>query len=148
MSKDNELKPYLQRRAELARRIGDGIAIIPTASEKARNRDSHYLYRFDSYFYYLTGFVEPESVLVLVGGRQPSSILFCRDRDPAREIWDGMRHGPKRARSAFGVDEARSIAELDQALPSLIANRPALHYPLGADPARRELDRTSEDSGS
>ena len=86
--------------------MGGGIAVIPTAPERPRNRDSHYPYRFDSYFYYLTGFTEPDAALVLVAGDSPRTLLFCRDKDPEREIWDGLRHGPLAAREAFGVDAA------------------------------------------
>ncbi|MFZ5512092.1 MAG: aminopeptidase P N-terminal domain-containing protein, partial [Pseudomonadota bacterium] len=77
--------PYAERRAHLLAAIGDGIAVVPTAPERARNRDSHYPYRHDSYFYYLTGFTEPEAVLILVGGAQPQSLLFCRTKDPDKE---------------------------------------------------------------
>ena len=89
-SKMFNLKEFEQRRSQLLSKMGEGIAIIPTAPEVVRNRDSQYPYRFDSYFYYLTGFVEPESVLVLIAGKQPKSILFCRDKDVEREIWDGF----------------------------------------------------------
>jgi Xaa-Pro aminopeptidase len=116
-------------------RIGAGIAIVPTAPERMRNRDSDYLYRFDSYFYYLTGFPEPEAVLVLVAGASPKSILFCREKHPERELWEGFRYGPEAAREAFGVDEAHPIGELDAKLPQLIANQPALHYAPGMDAA-------------
>ena len=94
---------YLTRRAAVLERIGAGLAIVPTAPERMRNRDSDYLYRFDSYFYYLTGFPEPEAVLVLVAGASPKTILFCREKNPEREIWDGFRYGPEAAREAFGV---------------------------------------------
>ena len=87
---------YADRRRRLAQAIGEGVAVIPTAPERVRNRDAHYPYRFDSYFYYLTGFSEPEAVLVIVGGAAPKSILFCRERNEEREIWDGYRHGPDR----------------------------------------------------
>ena len=80
---------YQQRRARLAAAMRSGVAILPTAPERARNRDAHYPYRFDSYFYYLTGFREPDAVLVIVAGAEPKCILFCRDKDPEREIWDG-----------------------------------------------------------
>lgn len=113
--------------------MGVGVAIIPTAPEAVRNRDSHYPYRFDSYFYYLTGFREPEAVLLLIAGSEPKSILFCRDKDIEREIWDGYRHGPEGAREAFGFDETYSISELDHLVPKLLANQPALYYSLGAD---------------
>ena len=124
---------YASRRARLAAAMGEGVAVLATAAERLRNRDSHYPYRYDSYFYYLTGFPEPEAALVLVGGAAPRSILFCRDRDPERETWDGFRYGPGAAREVFGFDEARSIATLDEALAQLLANQPALFFPLGAD---------------
>ena len=112
-------------------RMGEGIAIIPTAPELVRNRDSHYPYRFDSYFYYLTGFKEPESVVVLVAGDNPKSILFCRDKDMEREIWDGFRFGADAARETFGFDEAYSINELDAVVLKLLANQPKLFFSLG-----------------
>ena len=124
---------YASRRAHLAAAMGEGVAVLPTAAERLRNRDSHYPYRYDSYFYYLTGFAEPESALVLVAGKSPRSILFCRTRDTEREIWDGYRYGPEAARERFGFDEARPIAELDEALPQLLENQSALYFPLGAE---------------
>ena len=101
---------HAERRARLARRMQNGIAIIPTAPERARNRDSHYPYRYDSYFYYLTGSTEPDAVLVMIAGEQPRSILFCREKDQEREIWDGFRYGPEAARERFGFDEALSAS--------------------------------------
>ena len=127
------LKEFQQRRSQLLNRMGEGIAIIPTAPEALRNRDSHYAYRFDSYFYYLTGFTEPESVLVLVAGSEPKSILFCRDKDKEREIWDGFRYGPEGALKKFGLDEAYSITQLDELAPKLLSNQAKLFYSLGAD---------------
>ena len=115
--------------------MGAGVAFIPTTAEVVRNRDSHYPYRFDSYFYYLTGFQEPESVLLLIAGEQPKSVLFCRDKDMEREIWDGFRHGPAGALAKFGFDEAYSIAQLDELAPKFLANQPQLFYSLGADSA-------------
>jgi Xaa-Pro aminopeptidase len=126
---------YQRRRARLAAAMQSGVAIVPTAPERTRNRDSHYPYRFDSYFYYLTGFREPEAVLVVVGGAQPRSILFCRDKDPEREIWDGFRYGPQAARGTFGFDETHSIKELDALVPDFLADRGTLHCHLGADAA-------------
>ena len=126
---------YQRRRARLAAAMQEGVAIIPTAPERARNRDAHYPYRFDSYFYYLTGFREPAAALVVVAGSAPKSILFCRDKDPEREIWDGFRYGPEAARAAFGFDEACSISELDARMPDLLADRGALYCHLGAYPA-------------
>ena len=129
------LAPHAARRARLADWLGDGVAVIATAPEAARNRDTHYPYRFDSYFYHLTGFVEPEAVLVVVGGASPRAILFCRDKDETREIWDGFRYGPAAAQTAFGFDEAHSIAELDARLPDLLGNRARLAWAIGDNPA-------------
>ena len=128
-------QPFSTRRAALIELIGDGVAVIPTAPERVRNRDSHHPYRFDSYFWYLSGFPEPEAVIVLVGGKAPRAILFCRAKNEEREVWDGFRHGPDAARDAFGFDEAHDFAEFEQRLPELIANRSALWYALGHDPA-------------
>ena len=131
MSRPQHLKTLLSRRQRLLAQVGDGIALIPTAPEQVRNRDTHHPYRFDSYFWYLTGFPEPEAVLVLAGGR---SILFCREKDEEREIWDGFRYGPEAARLAFGFDEAWPITSLEEKLPQLMADRPALWHALGHDP--------------
>lgn len=127
----SQLVEFQQRRSKLLSAMGEGIAIIPTAPEAIRNRDSHYPYRFDSYFYYLTGFKEPESVLVLVAGDNPKNILFCRDKDMEREIWDGFRYGAEAAKAEFGFDEAYSINELDTVILKLLANQPKLFYSLG-----------------
>lgn len=126
---------YRQRRRTLQNTMRDGIAIIPTAPEVARNADAHYDYRHDSYFYYLTGFAEPEAVLVVIAGDAPQSILFCREKNPEREIWDGFRHGPEAACAHLGCDAAYPIAQLDEKLAELMGDRPTLHYPLGANHA-------------
>jgi Xaa-Pro aminopeptidase len=123
---------FKARRDGLLAKMGEGIAIVPTAPEVIRNRDSHYPYRFDSHFYYLTGFKEPESVLVLIAGNQSKSIFFCRDKDMEREIWDGFRYGPEAAKNEFGFDEAYSISQLDEMLPKLMGNQAKLFYSLGA----------------
>ncbi len=125
---------YARRRAQLARLMQHGIAVIPTAPEQIRNRDAHYPYRYDSYFYYLTGFPEPEAVLVLIAGAQPKSILFCRERDSEREIWDGFRYGVDQARTKFDFDEAYPIAELDAAMSKLLVDQPTLYCHLGDEP--------------
>lgn len=126
---------FLERRQALMTSMGEGVAIIPTAPEVTRNRDSLYPYRSDSYFYYLTGFSEPEAVLVLIAGDRPKSILFCRDKDEEREIWDGFRYGPAAARERFGFDETYSVAELDEIAPKLLANQLRIYHSFGADPA-------------
>ncbi len=132
------MKPYIDqadRRAALCARMTGGIAIIPTSPERLRNRDSDYLYRYDSYFYYLTGFGEPEAVLVIVAGSEPKSILFCRDKNIERELWEGFRFGPDAAREQFGFDEAHSFSSMDEMIPKLLGNQAALHYMPGADPS-------------
>jgi Xaa-Pro aminopeptidase len=134
MKPTDHISTYTTRRRRLAAAMGGGVAVIPTAPERIRNRDSHYPYRFDSYFYYLTGFDEPEAALVIVAGESPKSLLFCRSRNEEREIWEGLRHGPEAARERFGFDEAQVIDTLDEALPRLLENQPALYYPVGADP--------------
>jgi Xaa-Pro aminopeptidase len=111
--------------------MGRGVAVMSTAPERVRNRDAHYPFRFDSYFYYLSGFPEPEAVLVIVAADQPRSILFCREKDLEREIWDGFRHGPEAARERFGFDEAHPFSRLDELLPALLADQPALFCDVG-----------------
>jgi len=127
---------YRDRRATLLKAMrehaGGGLALVPTAPEVARNRDSHFPYRHDSYFYYLSGFPEPEAIVALVAGPDGDKhVLFCREKNAEREIWDGFRYGPDAAREIFGFDEAHPISELDQVLPDLAADRPALYTPLG-----------------
>ena len=124
---------YTQRRARVAAEIGkDGIAIIPTALEHPRNRDSDFLYRHDSYFHYLTGFAEPNAWLVITGDGK--STLFCAPKDPEREIWDGFRLGPDAAPAALGVDGAMAVTELDAQLPVLLENRDAVWFPFAIHP--------------
>ncbi len=129
------LKPYAARRARLQQKMQRGIAVIPTAPERPRNRDSYFPYRHDSYFHYLTGFTEPDAVLVLIAGEQPLSVLFCRDKDEEREIWDGFRHGPENAQREFGLDAAYSIDALDDKLTEFLVGQPLLHYSMGRDNA-------------
>jgi Xaa-Pro aminopeptidase len=129
------IKPYQNRRARFLSLMGDGVAVIPTAAEQTRNRDSQYPYRSDSYFHYLCGFPEPEAVLVLVGGGSPKSILFCRNKDVEQETWHGFRWGPEAATAAFGFDEAYAIDSLDEKLAELLADKSALWFSLGHDTA-------------
>src|SRR5574344_2769011 len=122
------LTVYAQRRARLAAQLGaGGIAIVPTAPERARNRDNVHDYRHDSYFFYLTGFTEPHATLVLHANGQAT--LFCQPKDLEREIWDGYRLGPEAAPAALGVDAAHSFAELDALLPRLLETRQQVWYP-------------------
>ena len=132
------IQPFITRRQLLASKMHGGVAIVPTAPERVRNRDAHYSYRFDSYFYYLTGFREPEAVLVLIAATEQTPakhVLFCREKDMEREIWDGFRYGPEAAKETFGFDEAYPIAKLDELLPKLLADQPAVYTALGQDHA-------------
>jgi Xaa-Pro aminopeptidase len=134
MKPSEGISHFVGRRQRLASAIGAGVAVIPTAPERVRNRDTHFPYRFDSHFYYLSGFTEPEAVLVLIAGPAPRSILFCREKNEEREIWDGFRYGPQAAGERFGFDEAHPISALDDKLAALLEDQPALFYPVGADP--------------
>ena len=126
---------YARRRKQLMRMAGDqAILILPAAKEVVRSRDTHYPYRQDSDFWYLTGFAEPDAVLVLVPGRKHGeTLLFCRERDPEREAWDGPRHGPEGAVEAFGLDDAYPIGDLDDILPGLLEGRTRVYYHFGRD---------------
>ena len=121
---------YEKRRAAVARALkaaGGGIALLPTAPEVARNRDSDFPYRHDSYFYYLTGFSEPGAWLTIDASGK--STLFCRPKDLEREIWDGIRLGPKAAPAALGVSQAFSVETIDKTMPLLLANQRAVWFP-------------------
>ena len=126
---------YQSRRERFARQLkamGGGIAVVMTSPEVPRNRDSDFPYRWDSYFYYLTGFTEPESaVIISTTDSGFTTTLFCREKNQEREIWDGYRFGPAAAKELFGVDEALPISEFDAVLTKLMANQPNLLYPLG-----------------
>lgn len=128
-------KEFARRRRQLMRMAGDdAILVIPAAPERIRSRDTHYPYRQDSDFWYLSGFPEPEAVLVLVPGRvHGEAILFCRERDPEREGWDGPRSGPDGAVDRFGLDDAYPIDDLDEILPGLLEGRSRVYYHFGRD---------------
>ncbi len=130
-----EYKEFARRRKQLMRIVGnDGICIVPAASERVRNNDSHYPYRQDSDFHYLTGFAEPEAVLALIPGREHGeTILFCRERDREREAWDGARAGTEGAVRDFGMDDAFPIADIDDILPGMLEGRSRVYYHFGRD---------------
>ncbi|MGH8309728.1 MAG: aminopeptidase P N-terminal domain-containing protein, partial [Steroidobacteraceae bacterium] len=124
---------FARRRRELMRMVGrDAIVVLPAAPVRHRNSDVEYPFRQDSDFYYLTGFNEPESVAVLVPGRKHGEyVLFVRERDPARETWDGRRAGPEGATRDFGADDAFPVTDIDEILPGLLENRTAVYYTMG-----------------
>ncbi len=128
-------KEFARRRKRLMKEMGRGaIAILPTAPERTRNRDVEHPFRADSDFYYLSGFPEPEAVLVLVPGREHGeTILFCRERDEKMETWHGRRAGLEGAVERYGVDDAFPITDIDEILPGLLENREKVFYTMGAD---------------
>jgi Xaa-Pro aminopeptidase len=117
---------------------GGGVAVVPTAPERERNRGTFFPYRADSHFLYLCDFHEPEAVLVLIAGDSPRQLLFCRAKNEEQETWSGHRHGPEAAAERFGFDSAWPIDELDSKLPELLVNQPALWTSMAAEP---EWDR-------
>ncbi len=126
---------YRARRERVLAQMGEGVMVIATAPEVPRNRDTHYPYRHDSYFYWLTGFNEPEAVVVLIAGKEPRHILFCREKNVEREIWDGFRYGPEAAREVFAFDESFSFDALDAEMHRLLENQPQLAYIIGREAA-------------
>lgn len=129
-------KIHARHRKQLMRMVGnDGIAILPAAPVRIRNRDVEYPYRQDSDFYFLSGFPEPEAVIVLVPGRkQGEYILFCRDKDPEQEVWHGRRYGPEGAKEVFAADDAFPIDDIDDILPGLMEHCERVYYTMGLDP--------------
>ncbi|MBB4730117.1 aminopeptidase P N-terminal domain-containing protein [Xanthomonas arboricola] len=126
---------YARRRKQLMQMAGDqAILILPAAPERVRSHDTHYPYRQDSDFWYLSGFPEPEAVLVLVPGRKHGeAILFCRERDAEREAWDGPREGQEGAVERYGMDDAYPIDDVDEILPGLLEGRSRVYYHFGRD---------------
>ncbi len=129
-------REFARRRRQLKQMIGHGgVAILPAAQLKKRNRDVEYRFRQDSDFYYLTGFAEPEAVAVLIPGRDRAEfVLFCRERDPEREIWDGARAGPEGATEVFGADDAFPIDDIDDILPGMLESCERVFYTMGSHP--------------
>ena len=113
-------KEFQLRRQAVLDRIGDGVAVLSNSDESSRNRDCNYPFRSDSYFHYLSGFPEPGAIIFLVGGSQPKSIIFCKSKDKAKEIWDGYIYGPKEAAKKFLFDEAHSLDDLDKLAPKIL----------------------------
>lgn len=127
---------FQERRRQLAKQLDNGIVILPTALEYVRNAHTNFPFRADSHFYYLTGFDEPASVLVLqiASGNISQSVLFCRPSFPEKEIWDGPRFGLQKAKDLLGFDKTIDIAEFDRELPLLLQNMDCLYYPFNMNP--------------
>lgn len=126
-------KEFEKRRRQLMKMVGPGgIVILPSAPVRTRSRDVEYRYRQDSDFYYMTGFAEPEAVAVLVPGRENGEyLLFCREKDPKREQWDGRRAGQAGAIAEYGADDAFPIDDLDDILPGIIESCSRVYYTMG-----------------
>lgn len=131
------MKEFAERRRKLMERMApDSIAILPAAPERVRNRDVLHPFRQDSDFHYLTGFGEPEAVLALIPGREHGeAVLFCKERNPEKELWDGFLVGQDGAIEQYGLDDAFPITDIDDILPGMIEGRSRVYYPLGKDPA-------------
>ena len=128
-----------RRKALMAQMEPDSIAILPAAAVAIRNRDVEHVYRQDSDFQYLSGFAEPEAVIALIPGREHGEyVLFCRERNPEREQWDGLRAGQEGAIRDFGADDAFPITDIDDILPGLIEGRDRVYSAMGSNP---EFDR-------
>ncbi|MDX9873280.1 MAG: Xaa-Pro aminopeptidase [Spongiibacteraceae bacterium] len=140
MSNRISKQEFARRRRDLmAQMEPDSIAIVPSACEVKRNRDTEYPFRQDSDFFYLTGFPEPDAVLVLLPGRAHGEVvLFCRERDPTMELWNGYRAGPEGACERYGADDAFPISDIDDILPGLIEGRERVYYSMGRN---AEFDR-------
>lgn len=127
---------HARRRKQLMRMMGKhSIAIVPAATERVRSRDTNYPFRQDSDFRYLTGFPEPDAVAVLIPGRKAAEyVLFCRDRDPHLEAWNGRRAGPEGAVNDYGADDAFPIDDIDDILPGLLEQCERVYYAMGVHP--------------
>ena len=129
-------KEFSKRRKQLMRMMGAGsVAIIPAAAVQSRNRDVEHPYRQDSDFQYLTGFPEPEAVAVLLPGRkQAEYVLFCRERDPEMEMWNGFRAGQDGACEVFGAEDSFPISDIDDILPGMLEGCERVFYTMGCMP--------------
>ena len=136
----SDLAVFARRRKEYIERMGDNaVAVFHSPPETLRNGDAHFPFRQSSDLYYLSGFREPETTIVLRPGAETEKfVMFVRPRDPEREVWDGRRAGVDGARDTYGADAAYPVSELTKRLPDLVANTDDLHYSLGLDP---EFDR-------
>ena len=130
-------KEYAARRKDLMSMMaGNSIAVIAAAPEKVRSKDTLYPYKQSTNFSYLSGFSEPCAVMLLIPNRQQGEcVLFCRDKDPLRETWDGLRLGPIEAKQALALDDAFPIDDIDDILPGLLEGKSHIYYSAGKDKA-------------
>lgn len=134
-ARQTKYREMKRRRKELmAQMEPNSIALIPAAPPRIRNNDAEYLYRQSSDFYYLTGFVEAESLLALIPGRkQGEVVLFCQEKNKEKELWEGKLMGPEAAQEELGLDDAFPISDIDDILPGLIEGRERVYYAMGKD---------------
>lgn len=125
---------YEKRRRRFLREIGRGVAILKTHSVKHRSADQSYVFRANSDFYYLTGLDEPESIAVFAPEQKKKFVIFVRPRDRAREIWDGRRLGPQRARRRLGADAAYPVTDFEKVLPTLLGQSETIYHRFNLDP--------------
>ena len=118
-----DYKEFKNRRDRLATRIGDNVAIVANAKESIRNKDCHYPFRSDSTFHYLSGFPEPETIIVIIGGKNPKSIIFCQPKDKIKEVWNGYIYGPKQASKEFLFDGGYPLDEAQKLIPKFIKSK-------------------------
>jgi len=118
-----DFKEFKNRREKLSSFLGDGVAILMNSKEAIRNRDCHYPFRSDSYFHYLSAFPEPDSIMVVIGGKKPKSVIFCQPKDEIKEIWNGYIHGPSKACEDFLFDEGYALSEFHNLLPKIIKGK-------------------------
>jgi len=134
-------KIFKERRSNVGKLIQGSALILTAHPEMLRNHDVAFPHRQDSNFYYLTGFEEPESILVFRPGKSPEAVMFVRRRDPERETWDGFRYGPEGVEAHFGIDKAYPIEEFENIVPNLLVGMDSVYYRLYKYP---ELDRRIE----
>ena len=118
-----DYKEFKSRRDRLASLLDESVAIIVNSKESVRNKDCHYPFRSDSHFHYLSGFPEPETIVMIFGGKNPKSIIFCQPKDEIKEVWNGYIYGPKQASKEFLFDEGYPLAEAQKLIPKFIKSK-------------------------
>lgn len=125
-----DMNVFAERRKKVGQEIAGGALVVAAHPEHIRNHDVHFPYRQDSNFFYLTGWEEPESILVFRPGLKPETVMFVRRRDPERETWDGFRYGPEGCEREFKVDKAYPIDEFTKVAPQLLKEVDRVYYRL------------------
>lgn len=128
------VRTFKNRRENVLKKLGNNALVVASHPEHIRNHDVGYAYRQDSNLYYLTGFEEPESVLILRPGNFPESILFVREKNIERETWDGFRFGPEAAQQEFQVDKCFPIEEFEKQAVELLKGYEGVYYRLLKNP--------------